>query len=104
MDLKRNTRPQGGADRAGDLSCLAADGSPIAQNPKYVQAAIADLRRDFVAECLRIAAVKAAHGADNIALGDDLNAERDIQIAIDHLKEAASSIRQLQRDLGEVPQ
>jgi hypothetical protein len=48
-----------------------------------VRAAMADLHRDFVAESLRVASIKAVHGVDNIALGDDLNAERDIRIAVE---------------------
>jgi hypothetical protein len=77
--------------------------SNIPKNPA-VQAAVIDLRRDFVSECLRIAAVKAAHGADNIALNDDLCAERDIRIAVENLREAAASFRQLQRDTAEAVQ
>jgi hypothetical protein len=61
------------------------------------QAAIADLRRDFISECLRIAAVKCSHGADNICLRDDLNVERDIRLAIEYLREAAASFRALEQ-------
>jgi hypothetical protein len=53
------------------------------------------LLREFIAECLRIAAVKASHGADNVMLLDDLNAERDIRIAVDNLREAAEAFREL---------
>jgi hypothetical protein len=60
------------------------------------QAAIADLQCEFIAECLRIAAVKASHAADNILLADDLNAERDIRIAIENIREAARSFREWQ--------
>jgi hypothetical protein len=61
-----------------------------------VRAAIVDLHRDFVAECLRIAAIKAAHGADNILLGDDLNAERDIRISFENIREASKAFHEWQ--------
>jgi hypothetical protein len=44
----------------------------------------------------RVASIKASHAADNILLGDDLNAERDIRLAIDHIREAARSYREWQ--------
>jgi hypothetical protein len=50
---------------------------------------LAAAKRDFIAECLRIAAIKASHGAENILIGDDLNTERDIRLAIANLREAA---------------
>jgi hypothetical protein len=59
------------------------------------------LHRDFIGECLRIAAIKAAHGADNILLGDDLNAERDIRLAIENLREANKTFREWQVSLAE---
>jgi hypothetical protein len=73
------------------------DGSPHKASSPAVQAAIADLRREFIAECLRVTAVKASHGADNILLGDDINAERDIRLAIENLRAAASSFRGLEQ-------
>jgi hypothetical protein len=45
---------------------------------------------------VRIAALKASHGADNLDLGDDLNAERDIRIAVENLREAGRAFRELQ--------
>ncbi|MCI0601187.1 MAG: hypothetical protein L0Y60_17065 [Beijerinckiaceae bacterium] len=80
-----------------DLSSVARAKSTAATQ------AIADLRREFVAECLRVAAIKAAHGADNVFLGDDLNAERDIRIAVENIREAARSFREWQLAAGAVP-
>jgi hypothetical protein len=59
-----------------------------------------DARRDFIAECLRIASIKASHGADNILIGDDLNTERDIRLAIENLREAARSFREIKPEAG----
>jgi len=72
----------------------------IAPNPSSKQAAIVGLQREFISECLRVAAVKASHAGDDILLGDDLAAERGIRIAIDNLREAASAFRQLEAALG----
>jgi hypothetical protein len=44
---------------------------------------------------LRIVALKASHGADNIEIRDLLNAERDIRLAVDNLREAARAFREL---------
>jgi hypothetical protein len=93
--FKCETRPLGAAGR--DCSLLASDNTPenklpppkIQQSSSAAQEAIADLHRDFIGECPRIAAIKAAHGADNIWLGDDLNAERDIRLAVENIREAA---------------
>jgi hypothetical protein len=68
---------------------------PGRPKPAHVQEAIADLKREFISECLRIAAIKAGHGAANVAIGDDLNAERDIRLAIENLREAARAFREL---------
>jgi hypothetical protein len=70
------------------------DGPEICKKPAHVQEAIDTLRREFVVECLRIAALKASHGADNLAIGDDLNAERDIRLAVENVKEAAKAFRE----------
>jgi len=53
---------------------------------------------------LKIAAIKAAHGADNVPLCDDLNAERDIRIAIKNLREVASSFWALEQMTAEAAQ
>jgi hypothetical protein len=64
-------------------------------NPTGVQAKLIALKREFVSECLRIAALKASHGADNVELGDDFNAERDLRIATKHIREATRSFREI---------
>jgi hypothetical protein len=81
-----------------DLSCGEADNENIRNSrpTPQAQAAIADLHREFIAECLRIAAIKAAHGADNISLGDDLNAERDIRVSVENIREASKAFREWQ--------
>ena len=73
----------------------------VTQKSPRVQAAIAGLTREFVAECLRIAAIKATHGADNLEIGDDHNAERDIRIAVQNIREAGRAFRELQHLLKE---
>jgi hypothetical protein len=76
-------------------SCLAADRLEISKKPAHVQDTLDTLKCDFIAECLRIVALKASHGADNIEIGDRLNAERDIRLAVDNLREAAKAFREL---------
>jgi hypothetical protein len=74
----------------------AFDGQNSTKSAQKKQA-IAALRRDFAAEALRVVALKASHAADDIALGDDVGAERGISIVIAHVKEAAAVFRELQR-------
>jgi hypothetical protein len=61
--------------------------------------AIADLRRDFIAEALRIVVLKAGHAGDDVLIGDDIAAERSIRLAISHLKEAAKTFREMLREV-----
>jgi hypothetical protein len=90
----KNESPPG---RAGlETKHLHGDGRNTAKNPAPVQGAIAALQREFVAECLRIVALKAIHAADNTLIADDANAERDIGIAVSHIREAAKSFREFQ--------
>jgi hypothetical protein len=85
-----------GAMTGPDCSLLGSENVPLNSRPTPpAQAAILDLHREFIAECLRVAAVKASHGADNILLGDDLNAERDIRISVENIREAAKAFREL---------
>jgi len=94
-------RPRGEAGRAKNCSLRTSRSDPNdSQKAPAVQASIADLRREFIAECLRVTAIKAAHGADNVMLADDVNAERDIRIAIEHLREAASSFGALEKSMA----
>jgi hypothetical protein len=57
---------------------------------------LSDLQREMIVECLRIVAVKAAHAADDLQIGDDECAGRSIEITILQLREAAKAWRQLQ--------
>jgi len=96
--LTSNENPAAG-DTAGfeETSLLGGfDAQTIPHKTTHVQHAIADLQRDFIAECLRIASVKAWHAADDLELGDDASAERGIRIAIQNLREAATGFRQLE--------
>jgi hypothetical protein len=78
--------------------CDDQDSRYLNKNPEKNQAisAIASLRREFIAEALRIVAIKAAHAADDVDLGDDIGAERGIAITISHLKAAAATFREMQ--------
>ena len=98
MSQKLETPPlvAAGLDDDAFPNCIPS----IAPNPSSKQAAIVGLQREFISECLRVAAVKASHAGDDILLGDDLAAERGIRIAIDNLREAASAFRQLEAALG----
>jgi hypothetical protein len=88
---------RGGGAGLNKCSSFGGKNIPVNSRPNpQAQAAIADLHREFIAECLRIAAIKAAHGADNISLGDDLNAERDIRISVENIREAAKAFREWQ--------
>lgn len=83
-----------GADNTTFLGSNDADEN--APKAARVSRAIALLKREFIAEALRVAAVKASHGADNLDIGDDLTAERDIRLAVEHLREAAKAFRELE--------
>jgi hypothetical protein len=63
------------------------------------QAAFMGLRREFACEALRIAAVKALHAADDIEIGDDYAAERELGVAVAHMREGAKAFRELQAAL-----
>ncbi len=66
------------------------------------QEAIGALRRDFVAEALRVVAIKAAQAADDVFLGDDHGAEREIRLAISHLRVGSAAFRELQNSLSQL--
>jgi len=96
--LTSNKNPAAG-DAAGlwNASLLGGFEAPeLAPKSPHVQAAIASLQREFIAEALRIASVKAWHAADDLDLGDDACARRSIRIAIQNLREAATGFRQLE--------
>ena len=63
MHHQNETRRAGGAAGLGNSPCLAADGSENIHSQSAPQEAIAALRRDFAAEALRVAAIKATHAA-----------------------------------------
>jgi hypothetical protein len=102
MDAQKQA-PPGQTAGLGNTSSISSFDSSENNKPKpaHVQEAIADLKREFLSECLRIAAIKAGHGAANVAIGDDLNAERDIRLAIENLREAARAFRELDTRKGE---
>jgi hypothetical protein len=79
-----------------DRTKLNAD-IPIEPGPKK-QETITALRRDFVAEALRIVAVKASHAADDVDLGDDIAVEREVALIISHVRAAAATFREMQRE------
>jgi len=100
MIHKTKDPAQGAAAGSKNIDPLAAlDTQETNQTPFAAQEGISRLQREFTEEALRIAGLKANHAADNLAIGDDLCAERDIAIAIAHLQEAASTFRTMQRQL-----
>jgi hypothetical protein len=76
--------------------CGEAFGNSESTKATPTKQVISALRRDFVCEALRIVAVKAAHAADDIEIGDDIAVERGISLTITHLKAAAAEFRQMQ--------
>jgi hypothetical protein len=97
MPQTYETRPLGAAGLGIPSNCSDAFDPPDnAPKSPRVQEAIAGLKREFIVECLRLAALKASHGADNLEIGDDHNAERDIRIAIENAREAGRAFRELQ--------
>jgi len=98
--------------KPGDLSnCVRAFDAPI--NTKFapgkqapsaaVAGAIADLQREYVVECLRIASVLAGHAADDAELGFDLIGEADLHAALAHFREGARAYRELLQAGGRAP-
>lgn len=82
-----------------DRTKLNAD-IPIEPGPKK-QETITALRRDFIAEALRIVSLKACHASDDVLIGDDIAVERSIGLAISHLKQASATFREMQREAGQ---
>ena len=99
MLSKENGAPAVATQNDPDRTKLNADIS-IEPSPKK-QETITALRRDFVAEALRVVAVKASHAADGVDLGDDIAVERGISIVISHVREAAATFREMQREAGQ---
>ena len=95
--------PPPGAPASGSPKCSqlgSGNSSDPTKSSPDKQQAFASLQKEFVCECLRIVALKAAHAADNFELGDDLSAERDLGIVVAHIREAAAAFRELQRLAG----
>ena len=84
---------------AGLLDNYSLAGNDIENTPAQfaAQAVCAALQRDFIAEALRVASIKAAHAADDIDIRDDDCAERGIRLAISHLRAAAATFRETGR-------
>jgi hypothetical protein len=85
--------------RAGllDINYVAGNDIENSLKPVHVQEEIAALQREFAAEALRVAAVKACHAADDVSLGDDVGAEREIRLTISHLRAGAAAFRGMRR-------
>jgi hypothetical protein len=104
MDAQNEAPPLDAAG-LGNMSLPGGiDSSENAPKTAHLQEAINDLKREFISECLRITAIKAAHGATNVAIGDDLNAELDIRLAIENLREAARAFREIKARMAEAGQ
>lgn len=82
-------------------SLLGSDDTRISTTSANArQAAIANLYREFAAEALRIASVKAGQAADDLLIRDDGSAERQIKVAIAHLREGADAFRKMETALA----
>jgi hypothetical protein len=88
--------PAGPRNEPPKTSCLSADGCENKPGENAGQEAIATLQGEFSAEALRVAAIKAAHAADDVLLGDDVGAEREIRQAISHLRAGSATFREMQ--------
>jgi hypothetical protein len=88
--------PAGPGNEPPKTSCLSADGCENKPGEHTAQEAIAALQRDFVAEALRVASIKAVHAADDVLLGDDAGAEREIRLAVSHLRVGSAAFRKMQ--------
>lgn len=87
--------------RAGllDINSVAGNDIENSLKPVHVQEEIAALQREFAAETLRVAAIKATHAADDVSLGDDVGAEREIRLAVSHLQAGSAAFREMQRSI-----
>lgn len=64
--------------------------------PPRFQALLMPLRREIAEGCFRLASLKLAHAADNIAIADDHAAWPAIAIAEFHLGEGAPMLREVE--------
>jgi hypothetical protein len=99
MAPQNETRRAGGAAGLGNSSSVTADVSENIHSQSAPQEATAALQRDFIAEALRVASLKAAHAADDVLLGDDVGAEREIRPAISHLGAGSAAFRKLENSI-----
>jgi hypothetical protein len=90
------TLPRATAGSGYSSSIGVGDGSENKPGEHTAQEATAALQRDFIAEALRVASIKAANAADDIDIRDDDCAERGIRLAIAHLRAAAATFREMQ--------
>ena len=84
----------GSAARPGQIS-VEADVPENVTNPISTHEAIAGLTRDFAIEALRVTAVKSANAANNLEVGYEPGAEREIRIAIAHLQQVAATFHEM---------
>jgi hypothetical protein len=96
MGTQTETRRAGSAAGLGNAFPAGNGSSKIPPKDHLAQEAIAHLQRDFAAEALRVAAIKAAHAADDVLLSDDVGAEREIRMAISHLRAGSAAFREMQ--------
>jgi hypothetical protein len=99
---KRNPAPLGvaGTGLGNVIGLVAGDEGKDSPDSRPVQAATAELQREYAVEALLIAAVKASHAADDLVILDDFSAERQIKVAITHLREGAAAFREMQAALA----
>ncbi|HEY8007444.1 MAG TPA: hypothetical protein VIE66_11765 [Methylocella sp.] len=73
------------------------DTSENALETLRVQAVIADRKRDFVGEPLRIAEARANHRAENITFDTQIIAKRKIRVATENISKAACPFCEFQK-------
>jgi hypothetical protein len=101
MHHSETAKPPSAKGGPGILSSICVgDGSENKPREHTPQEAIAAHRRDFAAEALRVVAIQAAHAADDVLLGDDHGAEREIRLAISHLRAGSAAFRELQDSIS----
>jgi hypothetical protein len=64
--------PAGPGNEPPKTSCLSVDGPENKLGEQAAQEATAALQRDFIAEALHVASIKAAHAADDVLLGEPI--------------------------------
>jgi hypothetical protein len=102
MSHAKQTPAAGGATGASENVSLGNDHFQLDQgalrnqvNSAAVAAARADLQRECVSECLRIASVLAGYAADSVELHFDLLGEHELKAALSHFREGSRVYREL---------